>query len=103
MQYLLSKKYIEIFREVGISITDIDEVKQDNYGWARLCQVIANFFGNGLSVGIDKLENVDCDNGDNGMYIIKDWEIIGREFFNNRPEQQDHQLEKIVEQIKSMW
>ena len=27
------------------------------YGYARFCQVIANFFMNGLGVGIDKVEN----------------------------------------------
>ena len=52
----------------------------DNYGWARLCQVIANYFGGGLSIGIDACCNLDCDNGDNGTYIIKDWEIVGRKY-----------------------
>ena len=52
----------------------------DNYGWARLCQVIGNFFGGSLSIGIDKCCNLDCNNGDNGTYIIKDWEIVGRKY-----------------------
>ena len=55
----------------------------DNYGWARLCQVISNFFGGGLSVGIDTLDNLDCDNGDNGMYIFdENWDIVEREYFS---------------------
>lgn len=55
--------------------------ERDIYGWARLCQVIANFFGmDGLSVGIGPYEELDRDNGDNGVYIIKDWQIIGREY-----------------------
>ena len=54
--------------------------ENDCYGWARLCQVIGNFFGGELSVGIDKYNRLDTDNGDNGVYIIKDWEIIGKEF-----------------------
>ena len=37
----------------------------DCYGWARFCQVIGNFFGGGLSLGIDKCCNLDCDNYDN--------------------------------------
>lgn len=53
----------------------------DNYGWAYLCTVIGNFFGDGLSVGIDKCYNLDCDNWDNGVYIIKGWEIVGRKYF----------------------
>lgn len=52
----------------------------DCYGWARLCQVIGNFFGGDISVGIDVLSKLDCDNGDNGTYLIKDWEIVGREY-----------------------
>lgn len=53
----------------------------DNYGWARLCQVIGNFFGGTLSVGIDVGRNLDRDNGDNGTYYIKGWKVVGREFF----------------------
>lgn len=52
----------------------------DFYGWARLCQVIGNFFGGELSVGINRYDKLDTDNGDNGVYIIKDWQIIGKEF-----------------------
>ena len=54
----------------------------DCYGWARLCQVIGNFFGGELSIGIDRCCNLDCDNGNNGVYIIKNWEIVGRKYFN---------------------
>ena len=54
--------------------------ENDCYGWARLCQVIGNFFGGECSVGIDRYNRLDCDNGDNGVYIIKNWEIIDKEF-----------------------
>lgn len=54
--------------------------ENDNYGWARLCQVIGNFFGGEYSVGIDRYDRLDTDNGDNGTYIIKDWQIVGKEF-----------------------
>ena len=54
--------------------------ENDNYGWARLCQVICNFFGGECSVGIDRYDRLDTDNGDNGTYIIKDWQIVGKEF-----------------------
>lgn len=71
----------------------------DCYGWARLCQVIANYFGpDGLSVGIDLYDNLDRDNGDNGVYIIKGWEIVGREFFSG-PEQQEYPLEDMIASI----
>ena len=52
----------------------------DCYGWARLCQVVGNFFGGGYSVGVDTLSNLDCDNGDNGTYIIENWEIVDRKY-----------------------
>ena len=70
--------------------------ENDNYGWARMCQVISNFFGGDLSVGIDTLDCLDCNNWDNGVYIIKDWEIIGREFFSGEEQQEYDLLEMLV-------
>lgn len=52
--------------------------EKDYYGWARLCQVIANFFGGGLSIGINEYDRLDTDNGDNGVYVIENWEIVDR-------------------------
>jgi hypothetical protein len=54
----------------------------DGYGWARLAQVIGNFFGGSTSVGINTCDNLDCDNWDNGVYIIDGWKIVGRQFFD---------------------
>ena len=53
---------------------------KDNYGWAYLAGVITNYFGDGLSCGVDILSNLDCDNYDNGVYIIENWKIVGREY-----------------------
>jgi len=61
--------------------------EEDNYGWARLCQVVCNFFGGSLSVGIGPLSELDCDNGDNGVYVIEGWRIVGRDYFDG--EEQD--------------
>lgn len=73
--------------------------ENDNYGWAYLCQVMCNFFnGTGLSVGIDKVDCLDCDNGDNGVYIIKNWEIIGREYMSYR-EQSEYNLRDLMIKI----
>lgn len=52
----------------------------DNYDWARLCQVIGNYFGGTNSVGIGRCEELDCDNYDNGVYIIKGWKIVDRQY-----------------------
>ncbi len=62
--------------------------ESDDYGWARLCQVAANFLGaDGCSIGVDEITRLDMDNGDNGVYLIKDWKIVGRRFFDG--EEQD--------------
>ena len=71
---------------------------QDNYGWARLCQVIANYFGGDLSIGVDLCRNLDCDNYDNGVYVIHGWDIIGRHYFE-REEQRVYNLEEMVYEI----
>ncbi len=72
--------------------------EDDCYGWARLCQVIGNFIGGTTSIGIDTLDNLDCDNGDNGMYIIKDWEIVGRKHFEGS-EQNEYNLDKMTKEV----
>jgi hypothetical protein len=72
--------------------------EQDNYGWARLCQVISNFFGGELSIGIDRCCNLDCDNYDNGTYIIKGWNIVDRKYFNGI-EQNNYDLAEMLLEI----
>lgn len=69
--------------------------ERDNYGWAYLCTVIGNFFGDGLSLGIDKLCDLDCDNWDNGVYIISNWEIVGRKYFKGG-EQENYNLLEVL-------
>ena len=77
--------------------------ESDEYGWARLCQVIANLFGGSLSVGIDRYEVLDRNNGDNGVYVIKDWRIVKRIFFKDREEQNDYDFRWVLTEInKSM-
>lgn len=70
--------------------------ENDSYGWARLCQVIANYiegcnyaaaqtFGDtvsftGLSIGVGRYEHMEgAADWDNGTYIIEGWEIVDRE------------------------
>lgn len=55
--------------------------RPDDYGVARMCQVIGNFFGGWLSLGVMStkgMSNADLDTGDNGVYIVKNWKIVGR-------------------------
>lgn len=70
----------------------------DCYGWARLCQVIGNFFGGDLSIGIDQYNRLDTDNGDNGVYVIEDWKIVDR-LFISWPEQHEYDLVAMLKEI----
>lgn len=74
--------------------------EHDNYGWARLCQVIGNYFGGTTSIGMDLLERLDQDNWDNGVYVIKNWEIIDRENMR-RGEQEEYGLVEMMLEIHS--
>ena len=52
--------------------------EDDDYGWATLSRVIGNYFGGTTSIGINVVNKLDIFNGDNGTYIIKDWQIVDR-------------------------
>lgn len=67
----------------------------DTYGWARFCQIVANYFGgDGLSLGVGRLCELDCE-GDNGVYIIQGWDIVGRRYFDG-DEQTRNSLEDML-------
>lgn len=68
---------------------------EDCYGWARLCQVIGNFFGGSTSIGIDTLWHLDCNNYDNGVYIIDGWGIVGRHYFDGQ-EQDYYDMDEML-------
>lgn len=74
---------------------------EDCYGWARLCQVIANYFGGNYSIGIDKCCNLDCENFDNGVYVIKNWKIVDRQYFDDREEQDTYGLHDMLLSINN--
>ena len=74
--------------------------ENDCYGWARLCQVIGNYFGGELSLGIDRYDRLDADNGDNGVYIIENWEIVHREFYEGE-EQDTYTLYDMLKDINA--
>lgn len=53
----------------------------DSYGLARFCQVVGNFFGGGLSIGVetDIYETEEAAEWiDNGIYVVKGWDIVRR-------------------------
>lgn len=67
-----------------------DPCSDQSYGMARLCGLIHEFFGvkTETSLGIGTLDNLDCDNWDNGVYVIgKDWTIAKRWGQGSNPKQ----------------
>lgn len=67
----------------------------DCYGWAYLATVIGNFFGDGLSLGVDRIKCLDTDNYDNGVYYLKGWKIVGRS--EGYPQQLETDKSKLYE------
>lgn len=70
----------------------------DNYGWAMLAGVITNFFADGHSCGVDLCRNLDCDNYDNGVFVIADWMITAR-VYKCGGEQYEHDLMDFIKAI----
>lgn len=67
---------------------------REDYGMARFCQVVGNFFGSdGLSVGVtDYVES----QGDNGVYVIVGWEIVDRIDIVAHEEQYNYDLKEML-------
>jgi len=78
-------------------------LRSGSYGVARLTQIICNCFAGTLSVGVDMLNKLDCDNYDNGVYWVdKEFNIVGRDH-NDRAdfkEQQQYPLADFVKGVK---
>ena len=56
---------------------------EDNYGTARFVQIISNFFGGGLSIGVGDLTSLeDMQDGDQ-KYVISNWELEERNVLPN--------------------
>src|ERR1039457_4504860 len=56
--------FLEAANKLDVRIGD------DSYGFARVVQIIANFFGGTTSIGVGQLKTLDCDNKDNGVFIV---------------------------------
>lgn len=53
-----------------------------NVGWALFMRVLENFFdGHKEYVYMGTCPYLNCDNGENGVYVIKDWLISERKYF----------------------
>ena len=71
---------------------------KDDYGYARLCQVIGNYIGGVGSVGINQCQYLDCDNWDNGTYICSGWNIEKQEF-RHGVQQTGRDMEEVLLEI----
>ena len=73
--------FLQACKELGYRSPGSDP----GYAMAQLVRAIGTFFGDGLSVGIGTCGNLDCQNGDNGVYLIGgNWEIVGRMHHSGR-------------------
>ena len=70
------------------------------YGIARLIQLITNWFGGGLGVGVGGYSQMDTDNFDNGVYWVcsKTFKIVEREF----KRQKEQQVYNVIEFSKDV-
>ena len=73
--------------------------EHDSYGFAMLITVITNYFGDGLSCDVNVCSRLDCDNYDNGVYIIKDWYIVDRMYEHG--EQYEYDFVAMINDIDS--
>ena len=79
-----------------LNVAKAMELRADSYGVARMCQIVGNFFGGNLSLGCS---NNLGDYSDNGIYLIKDFEIVGRENFDGEEEIDEEQTKSMTDFI----
>ncbi len=60
------------FAQAAHDLGALERLGNDNpYAFARLVQVVTNWMGGTLSIGVDTLGHLDHDNGDNGLFVIR--------------------------------
>ena len=76
--------------------------REDEYGAARLCQIIGNWFGGTLSLGVGTINHMDTDNGDNGTYVVDlknhGWKVV-KSFHNDRRSGPSARQEEIYAEV----
>lgn len=85
--------FLEVCKQQGYRSPE-----RDSYGWAALTGVITTFFNHtGMSCGIAPYQQLDTDNGDNGTYVIENWEVVERLYARNKtPRTQVEHLSKFA-------
>tara|TARA_R100001143_G_C3347777_1_gene127793 strand:- start:755 stop:1150 length:396 start_codon:yes stop_codon:yes gene_type:complete len=73
-------------------------LRSGDYGIARLTQIIGNFIGGTLSLGVGVVKRMDS--SDNGIYWIDEhFDIVGREFAPDN-EQNTYSLYDMTDEVK---
>lgn len=71
--------------------------ERDENGYIQLARVIQNFMKSS-TVEVAPCRALDCDNWDNGVYVIENWKIVGRQYFKGK-EQHEYDLEEFVKYV----
>lgn len=90
--------FLKVANDIGVRSFQAD------YAMARLTQIIGNFFGDTLSVGVGIYKRMDTNNYDNGVYWIASRNgklaIVDREF-NINEEERNYNLEEFSQEVFS--
>jgi hypothetical protein len=70
-----------------------------SYAIARLSQLIGNTLGGTLSLGVGAYKCLDT-HSDNGVYVVKDWEIVDR-LNHDGYEQDEYDFDEFVKEIRN--
>mgnify|MGYP003123312792 FL=1 len=73
--------------------------EDSSYAIARLSQLIGNYFGGVISLGVGAYKCLDTE-GDNGTYVVEDWEIVDR-LNHDGYEQTKYNFDDMVKDIRS--
>jgi hypothetical protein len=58
--------FLRAAKDLGVR----DPVNDASYFYSRFAQVVSNFFGGTTCVGLEALSELDCVNGDNGVFVV---------------------------------
>lgn len=89
---------VEAFLKAAKELGYRDPTTDTEYGMARLIGLICLYFGHDsdTSIGVGRCDQLDCDNGDNGTYLIgPGWTIAGRKHFRGT-EQQEYDVDAMA-------
>tara|TARA_B100000676_G_C18049785_1_gene830349 strand:+ start:47 stop:463 length:417 start_codon:yes stop_codon:yes gene_type:complete len=86
--------FLDATKRLGVRTND------QSYGMARMTQIISNYLGGTLSIGISNVGDWDLDFLDNGVYWVDGLEIYDRtNTYDGFEEQKEYDHEEMVKEI----